>query len=97
MRYKRLELRAEEKEKSSNTTMEPRNQERSVRIVRWNTRSLRDKWGEFRKIIIDEGYDIIGISETWLKDRHSGKIKGYHIFKRNRERDTRGGGGSYHC
>ena len=56
-----------------------------------NINSLRNKLDEFSAMIEELEPDIIGLTETWMKD--DCVFQGYHpAFKHNRSEDKRGGG-----
>lgn len=76
-------------------TMANNNQERKViRMCHVNCQSLWGHWAEFKLYFEKEKYDIICMSETWLKES---KIKdemihldNYKIFRNDRGRTTGG-------
>ena len=59
------------------------------KVALWNARSIKNKMVEVKQKIGE--YDIMGITETWLKKKEGVKIKEYNIFRKDRE-DMRGGG-----
>lgn len=59
-----------------------------------NIRSIKNKFAEFRDLLIEEAFDILAISETWLQpelDSSYYKTTGYDIHRVDRV-DGRGGG-----
>lgn len=69
----------------------------NLQIAHLNVRSLQPKLAEFKLLIFKEKYDVIALSETWLKpntpDSHI-KINGYKIVRV--DRPTRGGGVAFY-
>lgn len=69
-----------------------------------NIRSLCSKFQEFSEFVLDENYDITGISETWLNDSipdSAVRIPGYKIIRKDRCNDSnsitnRGGGVAFY-
>ena len=56
-----------------------------------NVNSLKNKIDEFECVVTEEEPDIIGLTETWMKEAYS--IKGYHpVIRHDRDRDQKGGG-----
>lgn len=58
-----------------------------------NIRSLSRHFADLKDIIVQENFDIIGLTETWLSDNDFEDelhIEGYKFIRR--DRDTRGGG-----
>ena len=51
-----------------------------------NARSIKNKFLELEAIIISEGYDIVGITETWLGevDGDEFNIEGYKVIRKDR-------------
>ena len=46
-------------------------EEPKLNVICFNIRSIRDKWANFKDLILINGYypfDIIGITETWLSE-----------------------------
>ena len=70
--------------------MEMGDNHRGCKIALWNARSIRGKTVEFRERIRE--YDLMGVTETWLTPRDTFGIKGYNIYRRDREITKRGGG-----
>lgn len=69
----------------------------NFKFAHFNVRSLCSAFDLFSDFILEEGYDIIGLSETWL---HAGildsgiSIPGYNILRT--DRDRRGGGVAFY-
>lgn len=71
-------------------TNNTRNKNTSLRILQWNARSIRPKVGELQNLA--HPYDIILLSETWLKpEQPLIKIPGFSLI-RNDLTDQQGGG-----
>ena len=46
-------------------------EETKLNVICFNIRSIRDKWANFKDLILINGYcpfDVIGITETWLSE-----------------------------
>ena len=58
-----------------------------------NAQSMGNKKEELELLLQTEGYDIVGITETWWDDSHDWNVlvDGYELFKKNRK-GRRGGG-----
>ena len=53
-----------------------------------NVNSLKNKVDEFECMATEEEPDIIGLTETWMKEAYS--IKGYHpVIRHDRDRDQK--------
>ena len=62
-----------------------------LKCIYTNVSSLRNKMDELNAMIDDLKPDIIGLTETWMKEDCA--FQGYHpAFKHNRSEDRRGGG-----
>lgn len=64
-----------------------------IRVAHVNVRSLSANFDSFRRVVLDNSYDVVGVSQTWLsRDVLSGNIfiTGYNIVRC--DRPTRGGG-----
>ena len=62
-------------------------------VAFFNAQSLLNKFNDVKNFILHEGYDIVGVSETWLKNDlpdNIVKIDGYNFVHKDRE--GRGGG-----
>lgn len=57
-----------------------------------NVCSLFDNFSEFRNTIVDHDFDLVGVTETWLRaaEAFSFDIDGYNFV--HNDRATRGGG-----
>lgn len=58
-----------------------------------NARSIKNKFQELETVVISGGYDLVGITETWLSEEDGDEynIEGYKLFRRDRL-NRRGGG-----
>ncbi|PLS49478.1 hypothetical protein CYV29_15670, partial [Carnobacterium maltaromaticum] len=65
-----------------------------LRCICFNARSVVGKADELRAWISTWEYDVIAITETWLREGHDWQlnIPGYRCFRRDREGGKRGGG-----
>ena len=65
-----------------------------VRLAHLNVRSLLPKLQEITDLLINQGIDVLVLTETWLDQRvhHGIKFDGYSISRY--DRDGRGGGGA---
>lgn len=66
---------------------------RTLRFGHVNVRSLLAHFDDLSEIVIENGYDLFGVSETWLSEHIPNAaidIPGYTIVRRDRA--TRGGG-----
>lgn len=66
----------------------------SIKICHVNAQSLAANFLEFSTLFASQMYDVIAVSESWLKLHHNGKLfslKGY-ILVRNDRLNKRGGG-----
>lgn len=66
----------------------------SFKVAHVNVRSLTANFNQTKQLILNEKYDIIGISETWLHrgiDDGAVKIEGYSLIRNDRT-GKRGGG-----
>lgn len=65
----------------------------SLKCFYLNARSIKNKFSELEAIMISEGYDIVGITETWLSEEDGDEynIEGYKLFRKDRC-NRRGGG-----
>lgn len=61
-------------------------------LLQWNARSLLSNGLEFKKVVNELVPDIICVQETFLHGKYSFTLAGYHIFRRDREDEIRGGG-----
>lgn len=64
-----------------------------MKVMSLNIRSLLPKIEEFRKIVLDNDYDIVTVTETWLSQNIPNEhvlINGYKLFRN--DRSGRGGG-----
>lgn len=63
-----------------------------LKVAHLNVRSLLGKFPDFKDIIINNQYDIVAVSETWLLNvpNEAISIHGYNIIRK--DRDGRGGG-----
>ena len=68
-------------------------------IAHLNTRSVTSSFDEFNLMLTTYGFDIVALSETWLKDNNFlldyVTIPGYNSEYRNREQKRGGGVGFY--
>lgn len=58
-----------------------------------NVRSLLSGFNDFVTIVLENGFDIVGITETWLSNdvaTEAVNIPGYSFYRR--DRGSRGGG-----
>ena len=63
-----------------------------IKIMLWNAQSILSTgtYGEFQKTVEDTNPDIICLVETWLNDSRKISLKGYNLFRK--DRDCNGGG-----
>lgn len=61
-----------------------------INILSWNANSIKYKCNELSQTILDYNLDIIGLCETKINDNYNLSIKGFHVYRNNR--DNRGGG-----
>lgn len=64
-----------------------------MKIAHLNIRSIFTGFNEFVSMVLENEFDVISITETWLSDEVDPvviQIPGYTFFNKNRER--RGGG-----
>jgi len=87
-------------------SLQPENIQQSVRFhkfgsenilkcVYFNARSIASKIKELELLVINEGIDIVGITETWLNSNISDTemgIDGYTLLRKDRNDNKRGGG-----
>lgn len=59
--------------------------------MNWNARSIKNKTHELEEELKTNNIDIVAITETHLDKKHKLKIKGYDIYRKDRNSD---GGGS---
>lgn len=62
-------------------------------VAHINIRSLPPKFADLRSMILEEKYDVFGVTETWFSAKISNqslKIDGYNLVRRYRL--SRGGG-----
>ncbi|PKU42878.1 adaptin ear-binding coat-associated protein 1 [Limosa lapponica baueri] len=64
-----------------------------LKCIYTNARSMNNKQGDLEAMMHQENYDIVAIAETWWDASHdwSATIKGYKLFRRDRQ-ERRGGG-----
>lgn len=73
------------------------NRQKNFTFAHFNIRSLCSAFGLFSDFVLEEEYDIVGLSETWL---HTGipdsgvSIPGYDILRK--DRNGRGGGVAFY-
>ena len=60
-----------------------------LKIFQWNSHSIKNKIHNLRDTIDD--YDIVTLSETWLKENSLLRIPNYHILRKDRLIDQHGG------
>lgn len=58
-------------------------------ILHWNCRSVLNKLEQFHLFLDD--YDIIALSETWLKPHHNFSLPGCHVIRRDNHIANSGG------
>ena len=58
----------------------------NIRVLYLNARSIRNKVNELMAQIIVNDYDLVAITETWLKDGHDWElnIQGYQTIRKDR-------------
>ena len=70
-----------------------------IGICHLNTQSMKSAFGEFQFMVNESKFDIITLSETWLKnDKHLLEyvnLPGYKFSYRNRDEKRGGGVGVY--
>ena len=69
-----------------------------LRVAHINARSISHHITELRRLITDTDLDIIGVSETFIKENTPADrftIDNYQLFKENRVHTTQGGVGIY--
>lgn len=59
-----------------------------LKILQWNAQSVRNKIRDLRNIA--QNFDLILLTETWLKPEHSFGIPGFFIIRKDREDRTGG-------
>ena len=42
-----------------------------IKIMQWNSRSIRNKFTEFKANLDLYKYDIVAVQESWLKNKHN--------------------------
>ena len=75
-----------------------RNNQNWLRVVHINARSIPGHLAELSRIITETDSDIIGISETFIKDDtalNKCNIENYKLYTENRSHTTQGGVGIY--
>lgn len=72
---------------------EKKGRHNSLNFLCLNARSIKNKFLELEAIIKTGGYDIVGITETWLGDEDGEEynIEGYNLIRKDRS-SKRGGG-----
>ncbi len=68
----------------------------SLRAVLLNARSVRNKFDELKELTLVNSWDIIGITEIWIRSNDRDfigeyRLKGYSLF--NKDRLNKNGGG----
>ena len=65
-----------------------------LKVMQWNSRSLRNKIVEFKANVEQYNYDIIAIQESWLKPRNNTPyINTYDTIRKDRNNNDRKAGG----
>ena len=64
-----------------------------LNIFYTNARSLNNKMEEFEAKVTNEEYDIVAVSETWLKENSNRRtgLEGYKEYRCDRKERIRGG------
>lgn len=63
----------------------------SLTIMFWNARSLVRKTQEFKMFISELNSIIIGVCETWLQPKLKYNLRGYSIYRKERNQRIVGG------
>lgn len=66
---------------------------KTLKVAFLNVQSLSSHYAEFASLLIQEEFDIVGISETWLTSNISSglvRVDDYNLIRR--DRGSRGGG-----
>lgn len=64
---------------------------RNLKIIFWNTQSLRPKYYEIVDYFASNHYDVICFSETWLKNIDIIYLLDYKSYRTDRQTDDHGG------
>nr|CAH7721985.1 unnamed protein product [Callosobruchus chinensis] len=64
---------------------------KTLKILQWNLRSLTLRKAHLINLITNHELDIIILSETWLKENYTFKIKGFNIVEKCRNNTGYGG------
>ena len=62
-----------------------------------NIRGLRSKIYDLELLCSEHMIDVVALQETWLNENIEIKMKGYKIFRQDRNNNTRGGGVVIFC
>lgn len=65
----------------------------TLRTAHINIRSLSSSFAIFKEFVLGEGFDVVGVTETWLTKKIKSKdveIPGYRFVRQDRV--SRGGG-----
>lgn len=66
------------------------NRNSSIKILQWNSQSLKPKLDSFESLLLQEKIHLALISESWLNPDSNISIRNYQIFRRDRD-DSYGG------
>ena len=58
---------------------------KQLNIFQWNAQSIRNKWIALEQLLIQEKIHIAVISETWLESDFSLRLRGYNIYRQDRD------------
>lgn len=61
----------------------------SIKILAWNSQSLKPKIPELSRLIEKNKFNIILISETWLNEKIEIKIPNFHCYRNDRPPTSR--------
>lgn len=67
------------------------NGQQALKICHWNAEGVRNKKTELQHFLRDQAIDVCCIQETHLTETHRFFIRGYEVFRQDRENRPKGG------
>lgn len=74
------------------------NKNKTLSVAHLNVRSLYTGFNEFQNLIIENNYDVVAVTETWLTNNipsHTVNVNGYNFVRKDRN-GSRGGGVAFY-